>query len=82
MSRYPQDYIVLYVFTEGDLRDMLDTLGNEEYPIAKSLTHGEIKELGEWVTSFFSGEAVQDGLDVVMRMFLEEVQGRAERGQR
>lgn len=74
--------IKLYIFDTLQLKSKLDTLGDEEYPVAKTLTHGEILELGEWITAFFASEGVQGDLDVQVRMFLEEVQGRAEKGAR
>lgn len=74
--------IKLYIFDILQLKSKLNTLGDEEYPIARSLTHGEILELGEWVTTFFTSNAVQGDLDVQIRMFLETIEGRQERGVR
>ena len=73
-------HVTLYNFTEAHLRDVLDTLGDNEYPIAKSLTHGEVEELGDWIRAL-AGE-FKELVGMQARMFLETVEGRVERGVR
>jgi len=66
-------------FTEVNLIDMLDTL-KDEYPIAESVTYGELEELGTWITDLYP--EVLDLINVKLRMFLETVEGRDQEGKR
>lgn len=73
MSTVNPHNVTVLRFTEANLLDKLDSLKND-YPVAISLTYGELEELAQWIKAEVS---LRDVVDVTVRLFLENLEGRA-----